>query len=643
MVRKLKKNLLIFLLGCTICITLICALAVLYNMSGSYYGWRKFVYTDTNICQEIAGRYAYETFSYVYEDYRETDVAKRLENNSTNAEITVYDESGDVIYHNDHDLGLNAETFAFMYQINDQNIDITVSVPEKITIEDDFYLSYMLLNLVWQYRYGAIVGFAAFLIASIVLFVRLIKKYAVEEENGIFILKAPDKIPFDVFTAVTAACAGLVLAISSEILFEHYFGFSMGSVIAVVFVSGWILYFIVVLYLLSLAARIKTKTLFQNTLIAHICLFLTDKVKLMLQVVVKVFEMFPVMWKMILSVAVVFGFNLLCILFIITGSGLFLIVWIIGDAAILMFLCKQTIDWNRLMMCAEQIAKGDVNSKLDTDNMIMDIKRFAENLNEIKNGLDAEVEQRMKSERFKTELITNVSHDLKTPLTSIINYIDLLKNEKDEEKKKEYIEVLERHSLRLKKLTEDLIEASKASTGNIHAELTKTNLDELIVQITAEFQERMEKNELTLEIGHSEKDLHIMADGKLLYRIFDNILSNACKYSMRKTRVYLDIEDCDETIQIIVKNISKDRLNVTADDLMERFVRGDSSRNTEGSGLGLSIAKSLTELQQGTMNLVIDGDLFKVILEFQKADPASGECSPSPVICAKDEDERQKS
>ena len=219
------------------------------------------------------------------------------------------------------------------------------------------------------------------------------------------------------------------------------------------------------------------------------------------------------------------------------------------------------------------------------------------------------------------ELITNVSHDIKTPLTSIINYVDLLKKEKIEnEQAKEYIEILDSKSQRLKKLTEDLVEASKVSTGNISLKLEKINVVELIKQATGEFEDKFKKCGLESIINVDENEINIMADSRYMYRVIENLFSNVSKYALENSRVYIDIKENSSMNNVIieVKNISKDKLNISAEELMQRFVRGDKSRTTEGSGLGISIAQNLTELQKGKFELKLDGDLFKVKLMFAK-------------------------
>ena len=263
-----------------------------------------------------------------------------------------------------------------------------------------------------------------------------------------------------------------------------------------------------------------------------------------------------------------------------------------------------------LQNAAKTLAGGDLDSQLDTSRMYWDFKQHGEYLNAIANGMNKAVEQRMKSERLKTELITNVSHDIKTPLTSIVNYVDLLQKPHTEAEEVQYLEVLDRQSKRLKRLTENLVEASKASTGNMAVDLAPTSVLELVNQAVEEYRDRLEAGKLEI-VTSLRGDLTVMADGKLMWRILDNLLNNVIKYALAGTRVYVTAQKQGGQVIIAVKNISRDSLNVDADELMERFVRGDSSRHTEGSGLGLNIARSLTQLQHGQFDLTVDGDLFK--------------------------------
>ncbi len=263
-----------------------------------------------------------------------------------------------------------------------------------------------------------------------------------------------------------------------------------------------------------------------------------------------------------------------------------------------------------LQEAAKDLADGNLERQLETEKMYWEFRQHGENLNAIAEGMNKAVEQRMKSERLKTELITNVSHDIKTPLTSIVNYVDLLQKPHSGEETAQYLEVLDRQAKRLKKLTENLVEASKASTGNLPVDLQPTSVLELLNQAVEEYRDRMEAGKLEI-VMDLRGDLAVLADGKHMWRILDNLLNNVIKYAMPGTRVYVTAEKRKEYVVIAVKNISREPLNVNADELMERFVRGDSARSTEGSGLGLNIARSLTTLQNGQFDLTVDGDLFK--------------------------------
>lgn len=281
-------------------------------------------------------------------------------------------------------------------------------------------------------------------------------------------------------------------------------------------------------------------------------------------------------------------------------------------------LCKKVEELNKIQMALKSIYDGDTNIELNPNELKGVLKQMAVYIDDIAGGLSNAIEQSLKSERLKTELITNVSHDIKTPLTSIINYVDLLKKEKmPNEKATEYLMILDNKSQRLKKLTEDLVEASKASSGNIKLNKERLNVKELVQQVSGEFEDRFKERGLEEITTFPEQDVYIKADGRYMCRILENIYSNVAKYAMENTRVYLDVVKNQHTVVIQMKNISKQELNISADELMQRFVRGETSRNTEGSGLGLSIASSLTELQGGQFHIYLDGDLFKVTIGFE--------------------------
>lgn len=316
----------------------------------------------------------------------------------------------------------------------------------------------------------------------------------------------------------------------------------------------------------------------------------------------------PIIGKGVLITLLFVGGDWVCVGFWWNGGGFLLAVWTFAQALALLYAFSVM---KRLQIAAKTIADGDLDYRVDTKRMLWDFKAHGEALNHIGEGLSLAVDDRMKSERMKTELITNVSHDLKTPLTSIVNYVDLLKKEELTGAAADYVDVLDRQSARLKKLTEDLVEASKASTGNLPVSLETVELGEFLEQVQAEYAARLQKATLEIVAEPAPEHLTARADGRYLWRILDNLLGNVCKYALPGTRVYLAAEEREGDSVISVKNISREKLNISAEELMERFVRGDDARNTEGSGLGLSIAKSLAALMDGELKLTIDGDLFK--------------------------------
>ncbi|NFG61413.1 histidine kinase dimerization/phospho-acceptor domain-containing protein [Clostridium sp. CMCC3677] len=296
-----------------------------------------------------------------------------------------------------------------------------------------------------------------------------------------------------------------------------------------------------------------------------------------------------------------------------------LIPSIIFTICIIMYFLFVARNINRIKIGTDNILKGNYNNKIDVKGAII-LKDIANNVMNIEDGLDKAIDKAVKSEKMKGELITNVSHDLKTPLTSIINYIDLLDKENvSEEDKKRYLEILKERSLRLKVLIEDLFEASKAASGTLELDMENLDLVALIRQTIGEFENEIEKSNLQFIKNIPEKKLSIYADGKKTFRVFQNLISNILKYSMKNSRVYIEVFEENEYISIVFKNISEYQVDFTEEEILERFKRGDSSRTTEGSGLGLSIAKSLVELQGGQFTISIDGDLFKVVVNLKKA------------------------
>lgn len=364
----------------------------------------------------------------------------------------------------------------------------------------------------------------------------------------------------------------------------------------------------------TLLKRIKVHTFFKNSVTYRILKWLVQKYKNVKNTISSNKNLggkIALYFIGIVTVSILIG-----LIFKEFGILLDIVFWIWCYYKIM----KEVDKFKQIHDATEKIYKGDTDIKLDESLYTGVLKELAIYINDIAGGFSNEIKESLKSERLKTELITNVSHDIKTPLTSIINYVDLLKQENiQNEKAKEYIEVLDNKSQRLKKLIEDLVEASKASSGNIKINKEVLNVKELLNQVTGEFEDKFNSRCLNIISKLPEETVYIKADSRYLYRVLENTYSNVANYAEENTRVYIDcILEEKNTVAIYVKNISKDELNISADELMQRFVRGDKSRNTEGSGLGLSIAKSLTELQDGTFNIYLDGDLFKVAIKFKR-------------------------
>lgn len=309
----------------------------------------------------------------------------------------------------------------------------------------------------------------------------------------------------------------------------------------------------------------------------------------------------------------------LCAFDAVAYSGGGILIWFLLKVLQGALVVYVILAMKELRAGGDQLAAGNLDYKVPTDRLYGEFRRHGENLNNLRQGIQHAVEEQMKSERMKTELITNVSHDIKTPLTSIVSYVDLLKKEPmPNDQAREYLNVLDRQAARLKKLTEDLVEASKASTGNLTVHFQPTDVNVLLSQSSGEYQERLAARDLSLVLTPAEEAPWISADGQLLWRVFENLLSNAQKYAMPGTRVYLSCQATEAEVAVTFRNISATPLNISAEELMDRFVRGDAARSTEGSGLGLSIARDLTQLQHGRFDLTIDGDLFKVVLTFPR-------------------------
>lgn len=445
---------------------------------------------------------------------------------------------------------------------------------------------------------------------AVVLFIFLMCAAGRREAQEKPVCSRLDRIPFDLLLAAVLAVLYVTADIARSITWSSIW--AAGILIAI----GTPL---LLMLFMTFAVRVKTDTFWRNNIIAFVLRFIWKCMCYVGRSVRTIFENLSILWKVILSYV---AFGIVCMILFDQSAwnGFALLLFMIVTLGALGALCAVSLQMQRIKKGGEALAEGRMEERIDTSKMLFDLKAHAENLNSIGLGISRAVEARMKSERMKTDLITNVSHDIKTPLTSIVNYVDLLqKEELGSETAKEYVAVIARQAQRLKKLTEDIVEASKASSGALNVALSPTDVAELVHQSLAEYAEKLALSQLTPVVQVAEELPHAVADGRLLWRVVDNLLSNACKYSLPGTRVYVEAAENGGMVRICVKSVSKEAIGVPADELMERFVRGDVSRATEGSGLGLSIAKSLMELQHGQLYLATDGDLFKAELSLAKA------------------------
>lgn len=465
-----------------------------------------------------------------------------------------------------------------------------------------------LLNFVYSMRYTALVTMFVSFIIGAAAFVFLM--CAAGHRNGTdeIVTTVWDHLWLDVFAVGAVLAEVFVFYVAAIFLINvdvAYLPFILFVTAVATLCMGWLL----LLFLLSFSVRVKLGKWWRHTL----CYQLFRKIG---QFARMIWENIGFLWKVILVMLVLAFFEGIGVLMFF-NSDIALLLWLLEKLVLYPLVLWYCVQLNQLKNGTEKIAGGEPGYQISTKRMTGIFKEQGEQINHISDGMTHAIEERMKSERFKTELITNVSHDIKTPLTSIINYVDLLeKEELHNETAQEYLEVLERQSSRLKKLIEDLIEASKASTGNLPVHLERLEAGIFMTQTVGEFEEKTKAVGLDLVIEKPETPVYIMADSRHFWRVIDNLMNNICKYAQSGTRVYINLEVKEAQVSITFRNTSKYPLNISSDELMERFVRGDASRNTEGSGLGLSIANSLMDLMGGTFRLYVDGDLFKVVLGF---------------------------
>ena len=509
-----------------------------------------------------------------------------------------------------HTIDQSFDTKDFVFAVS---VDTKFSVADSMADEAENYETYS--KLMFPMLAGAIFGSVLWLIGMVWLTVTAGRKPKDEEIH----LNGFDRW----YTEIAAgAVIGIWLAgtiISGTLIANSSLGYSHAVVTVIVtclicgtYTMAWFL-----IGYLSLVRRIKAGTLWKNSLIRTVLKWI-GKCSGKLADFARAFSRNTAEKIKVLLVGGAFLFlQFLIIGCGFTGAGVFLIILLIVDAAAVIFIIRKADGLDLIMDGLKKISDGELQYKIKTDTLTGKQKVMAEYINNIGSGLDAAVENSLKKERMQTELITNVSHDLKTPLTSIINYVDLMKRENPTDPKiQEYLRILDEKSQRLKVLTEDVVEASKASTGNIKLEMNDIDFVEMVQQVIGEFEEKFQEKNLTMMVHFTDEPSIIYADGQRMWRVLENVFGNVVKYAMEGTRVYAEISNRNKKVTFSLKNISAQPLNISADELTERFIRGDVARNTEGSGLGLSIAKSLTELQGGEFKLYLDGDLFKVMITF---------------------------
>ena len=538
----------------------------------------------------------------------------------------VYDKSDTEIWRSGTNTAADSPwkiSVTYDLDVSEENVyTVELVLDDAFPIDDDYAFANWVADLAYALRYWIYAIIAAAALLTVICFVFLL--CVAGHHPGVDGIRPGwgTKIPLDLLTAAV----GLGLFLGIQLVVEAGFwsgiavilGIVLGSAAGAGVFTGWCM---------SLALRIKLGGWWRNTVI-YVALRWAWKVLKKLggglraagRGLAGLLGGIPLVGKTVLiflGLCVLEGLGILVSLGFFWSWGVLAFLWVLEKILLFLAVLAVALMCRKLLLGGRALAAGDLAYQVDTSRMVLDFKSHGEDLNHIAQGMAAAVDQRMRSERMKTELITNVSHDIKTPLTSIINYADLIgKEPKDSDKIPEYAAVLTRQSERLKRLIEDLVEASKASTGNLEVDLAPCQPGVLLTQAAGEYEQRLKDAGLDLVTRQPETPVTILADGRRLWRVFDNLMNNICKYAQRGTRVYLTLEERDGQAVISFKNTSRAPLDIPAEELLERFVRGDAARGGEGNGLGLSIARSLTELQKGTLDLTVDGDLFKVVLRF---------------------------
>lgn len=591
----------------------LCKQAVYDRMHAAYTNWEYFdddyfadLESDDAVIDGVTSR---AELLERFEEWYSTD------NEYTNVRFMIEAEDGTVLFDNHH--AGDVEVMGWGNSFDDANFRTFVT--RELSVRDNVYWAHELYSTILRLAPNALTVALLSLAAEIVLLVYLACVSARRAGREEAVAGWQEKIPLDLYLFLGGFAVVMLVLVAGEAVngswsFEPIFL----AAVALCITAAWVF---VLGFWMTLCARVKLGGWWKNTVILWTLRWCVRAAKWNWRAVCEMCRVFlgfvralPLVWRtaVITTALVIFG-----AVFAREAPVLYVLLGVL----LILAVCAFSMQLRRLQKGGEALAAGDLTAQVDTKRMYFDLRRHGENLNAISRGMSIAVERQLKSERMKTELITNVSHDIKTPLTSIVNYVDLLQREDTTpEQRAEYLAVLDRQAHKLKKLTVDLVEMSKASTGNLPCTIARRSVRELIDQAVGEYAERLSLARLEPVITLPNEELYCLCDGTLLWRVMDNLLSNVCKYACPGTRVYIGARRAGGTVEFSFKNISRDALNIPPEELMERFVRGDSARASEGSGLGLNIAKSLVELQKGGLSLAIDGDLFKISFVLPRAE-----------------------
>ena len=503
-----------------------------------------------------------------------------------------------------------------LYYYEAPEYTVTVSLQSNVLINSKLQI----LTTMFPYRHTFIGIFAV----SLILFAAGLSYlciHAGRSEDGTVCPAGFNRLPLDLYAVLVGIGIAILMLLFRRVSAwisnagPHFGNLSLvGSVLLGIcmLVLAWILAF---------AAQIKVEGgyLWKHTLIGQLLILLAKGLRFLAKGLMRIVRLMPVMWQWLLTASLLTAGTGVFFFLSLRFGGFLTVLLILSIAVCIGFLCYSGYAIGILIHGVQQMRSGDLQRKISTKYLWGSFQSLAQHLNALSDTAMIAAEREMRSERMKSELITNISHDIKTPLTSIINFVDLLKKAPDEQTQEEYLQVLSRQSVRMKKLIEDLMELSKANSGNITTHITRLDAAESVNQALGEFSDKFAAANLEPLFQIPQTPVMIMADGRLVWRVLSNLMSNAVKYAMPNTRLYIELEDMGEEVHLSLKNISREPLNISTEDLLERFVRGDAARSSEGSGLGLNIAKSLMEIQNGQLQLQLDGDLFKATLIFPKA------------------------